>query len=194
MGKTKWINGKPCSCGCGKTCDKYYKNGVFKGYTHHAPDCTRIKNGPCPAKGHHGKDHPSYLPIGTRRKHEASPGIEYWLIKVAEFGKWPYEHRFIMETVLDRKLEKNEHVHHKDGNSLNNSLDNLVVLGTDKHRKLHGDAIWSNKFECCIICGTTDRYHGGHGMCYSCYGKFDRKRNPEKTKRYNDKQRAKVII
>lgn len=46
-------------------------------------------------------------------------------------------HRAIMEKHLKRKLSKNEIVHHKDGNKLNNNLDNLELLTRAKHMNLH---------------------------------------------------------
>lgn len=52
-------------------------------------------------------------------------------------NKRAFEHRLIMEKYLGRKLKKNEQVHHKDGNSLNNKLSNLVVLSPSEHSKYH---------------------------------------------------------
>ena len=46
-------------------------------------------------------------------------------------------HRFIMEKIIGRKLEKNECVHHKDGNKLNNSIDNLELCTRSEHLKKH---------------------------------------------------------
>jgi hypothetical protein len=50
-------------------------------------------------------------------------------------GKNVRIHRYIMEQHLGRKLESWEHVHHKDNNPHNNSLDNLVVLSNSDHQK-----------------------------------------------------------
>lgn len=52
-------------------------------------------------------------------------------------GKQMREHRYIMQIHLGRELEPWEHVHHKDGNKLNNNLSNLEVLSWDKHAKEH---------------------------------------------------------
>ena len=54
-------------------------------------------------------------------------------------GKKVYEHRLIIEQAIGRKLLPYEEVHHKDGNKLNNSLDNLEVLPMIEHKKKHRD-------------------------------------------------------
>lgn len=47
-------------------------------------------------------------------------------------------HRVIAEMILGRKLKKGEIVHHIDGNKLNNSPKNLMVLKSQaEHCKLH---------------------------------------------------------
>jgi hypothetical protein len=45
------------------------------------------------------------------------------------------EHRWIMEQSLGRKLESWEHVHHVDGNHLNNDIQNLEVLSNADHQR-----------------------------------------------------------
>lgn len=48
-------------------------------------------------------------------------------------GKRVFEHRYIMENHLGRKLTFNETVHHIDGNRNNNKLTNLEVLTRSEH-------------------------------------------------------------
>lgn len=47
------------------------------------------------------------------------------------------EHRLIMEKHLGRYLNKNEIIHHVDGNRLNNKLENLVLTDNSSHMKDH---------------------------------------------------------
>lgn len=47
-------------------------------------------------------------------------------------------HRVVMENHLGRLLEKNEIVHHKDHNKLNNNIENLQVMDRVEHNRMHG--------------------------------------------------------
>ena len=61
--------------------------------------------------------------------------MKYKHIKVN--GKVKLEHRVIMEKHLGRKLLRQEVVHHKNGNKLDNRLENLVVMGIAEHTNHH---------------------------------------------------------
>lgn len=50
-------------------------------------------------------------------------------------------HRIVMENCLGRLLDKDEIVHHKDGNGKNNDPSNLQVMNVIEHRKLHAQEI-----------------------------------------------------
>lgn len=50
-------------------------------------------------------------------------------------GRQIREHRYIMQQYIGRKLEKWEHVHHIDGNSMNNKITNLIILSNSAHQK-----------------------------------------------------------
>ncbi|MBZ6385097.1 HNH endonuclease [Pantoea piersonii] len=47
------------------------------------------------------------------------------------------EHVVIMEAIIGRRITRNEHVHHKDRNKLNNHPSNLQLLTISEHAALH---------------------------------------------------------
>ena len=48
-----------------------------------------------------------------------------------------YEHQWVMEKLLGRRLTKHEHVHHKNHNPGDNRIENLEILSPTEHAKLH---------------------------------------------------------
>jgi hypothetical protein len=68
---------------------------------------------------------------------------KYYRIRLPEHPNYNSQkaimlHRVIMECHLNRILTCKEHVHHKDGNTHNNSIDNLEILNSSDHSKVHG--------------------------------------------------------
>lgn len=63
----------------------------------------------------------------------------YRLISVTKDGqrRQVFEHRLVMERHLGRQLRADEVVHHKDGDGLNNVIDNLEVMTQAKHQNRH---------------------------------------------------------
>jgi hypothetical protein len=45
------------------------------------------------------------------------------------------EHRYIMEIYLGRILSDDEHVHHINGNKLDNRIENLMIMSNSEHLK-----------------------------------------------------------
>jgi hypothetical protein len=116
-----------------------------------------------------GLKNPSSLPIFSERIRE-SKGYSYVQIKVSPSGRWPLKHRWVMEQHLGRKLERHEVVHHIDGNTLNNNLENLKVMSDIDHKQFHlVISTWTKKYDSCIVCGTTEKNHAGRGLCTTCY-------------------------
>ena len=76
----------------------------------------------------------------------------------------------MIEKYINRKLESCEVVHHKNGNKLDNRIDNLEVINRRSHSKMHGTIFkWSKSYEYCVDCGTQSRKHEGKGLCLRCY-------------------------
>lgn len=65
--------------------------------------------------------------------------VKYRIIRVMIDGrsKQVLEHRYVMEQHLGRKLLRSEHVHHKDGDGLNNAIENLEVMSPRDHQHHH---------------------------------------------------------
>ena len=162
MGKIKYPNGKPCKCGCGQTAGKNIgPGGRNLGWLKFAPGHV-----PSPAmcrsevreKARLNKA--SRFPAGSRRLHRVG-NKTYWVIKVAGLRRWRLEHRYIMEQRLGRSLSPDEHVHHRDGNGMNNGLhedgnDNLQLMSNSEHLRLEG-ALSAKKIPKCVCpdCGQT---------------------------------------
>lgn len=51
-------------------------------------------------------------------------------------------HVLVAEGMIGRKLKKDEHVHHKDGDVRNPAPDNLIVLGEAVHNAVSNRQYW----------------------------------------------------
>ena len=72
---------------------------------------------------------------GTGRKDKGNSGGGYRMIYVN--GVRIYEHRHVMEKHLGRRLGKDEHIHHKDHNRINNVISNLELTSARDHAFEH---------------------------------------------------------
>ena len=82
----------------------------------------------CQGKYQTGRQHPNY-------KGGCIDDKGYRMVYVN--GRRIQEHRAVMEAALRRRLETREHVHHINGDKLDNRLENLEVLDIREHSRLH---------------------------------------------------------
>lgn len=103
------------------------------------PYCTQpaVKRGMC--NRHYLRDyrHGSPLHLERRAAGEGTVLRGYRLITVN--GEQVYEHRHLMAEQSGRPLRADEVVHHIDGNTLNNAIENLEVLTRREHPTRHPD-------------------------------------------------------
>ena len=57
-------------------------------------------------------------------------------------------YREIVEKHIGRKLKSNEHIHHKDGDSHNNKIENLEILSPKEHAPKRIKILDNGKEEC----------------------------------------------
>jgi hypothetical protein len=163
---------RKCLCGCGR----YVPPKINK-------KTGRVKHYPPYITGHgyktwwktmrtrfRGMGNPRAKSIGETRLHDAGRGLVYRLIKITPRGRWQYEHRVVATKKLGRRLRRGEHVHHMNSNTLDNRPENLAVLASADHTRVHLTLTqWSKSHLACVECGTAARHHVGHGLCTACY-------------------------
>ena len=110
--------------------------------------------------------------------------------RVTRDGVRMLEHRYIVQCKIGRKLNNNEVVHHINGNKLDNSIDNLMVLTQSEHiNKFHlkrplinwikisvpnkTNRWHPNKNEFCLIDACSNKTRT-RGLCQKHYVSFHR--------------------
>lgn len=78
--------------------------------------------------------------------------------------KYIPEHRYLVEKKTGKKLGDNYDVHHKDGNKLNNSIDNLEILKKGTHTALHHRGEKNNHSKLCTADVLSIRYQNKLGV------------------------------
>lgn len=84
-------------------------------------------------------------------------------------GKYKFEHRIVIESMIGRNLSPDERVHHIDGNKLNNSPSNLAIMSKSEHSKLESNRYWTPRKNPPCKCG---RPFHSKGYCRYCYMLF----------------------
>ena len=58
-------------------------------------------------------------------------------VEIKTKNGWMFEHRYVMEKHLGRRLSISEAVHHKNRNRSDNRIENLEVMEHGEHTRLH---------------------------------------------------------
>lgn len=129
----KPVETRLCECGCGELVSgKNSRGQLIRFRPGHQ---SRRASHPLPPRLV-GSESPRWKQPGTTRQVASRDGLSYVQVK-CEDGKWRYQHRVLMEAHLGRKLERYEHVHHVNGDTADNRIENLQVLRDTEHSKLH---------------------------------------------------------
>lgn len=66
--------------------------------------------------------------------------------------------------------------------------DNIVAscqsCNSSKGTNGTGVEFWAQRFDCCVICGTTEKPHEARGMCMTCYSREYDRANPKRHDHY----------
>lgn len=130
---------------CRKHYNRWYKYGdptiVKKAYRHKSPTCeVEDCENPTLAKGMCELHYARFRRNGHTDLVKRFKG---WYMKdgyiYVYVSKRHYEplHRVLMEQHIGRKLLPDEHMHHIDGDPLNNSISNLAITNRSEHLKTH---------------------------------------------------------
>ncbi len=76
-------------------------------------------------------------PYITKRREDGQGTIHKGYKEITVDGKQMPEHRHVMEVALGRKLKQSEHIHHINGDRLDNRLENLKVVTPQEHTPIH---------------------------------------------------------
>lgn len=114
-------------------------------------------------------------PLRRRPKNGRSEGTigKNGYLYISVCGEKKLAHRLEMEKHLGRPLESHEHIHHLDGNPLNNSLSNLVLASQSQHISLYHK---KHGFFCSIK--GCELPHDQCGLCAAHYKRLYRYGDP----------------
>ena len=125
-----------CQCGCGGTIivlRHHHARGIPRFINGHS---SRVENG---MRGRSNESNPNF-----KRGHYTTPRGYVAILnpeRTCKADKYIYEHRYVMEKHLGRKLRSDEQVHHRNGIKTDNRVENLHLLSVSEHAALHQEEL-----------------------------------------------------
>lgn len=77
-------------------------------------------------------------------------------------------HRLVASIMIGKPLLSDQHVHHVNGNTLDNNPDNLQILTAQEHGRIHNPNRHNDTF-ICAQCKRIGLKHKAIGLCSWCY-------------------------
>ena len=84
------------------------------------------------------------VPLEKRKWHKNSKGYMQTTVR----RKRVYQHRYIIENAIGRKLENHEIIHHINGIKTDNRIENLHITNSKEHKLGYGDAFMDGYKKC----------------------------------------------
>jgi hypothetical protein len=86
-------------------------------------------------------EEPDMGPLRTKKLYVKLVRGTPYMMYIPEPHKWKRYHVAVMETYLGRPLENDEGVHHINGDTLDNNINNLSLMSNKQHRKAHASLL-----------------------------------------------------
>ena len=145
---------------CNKECKKVFCQGHYLKYY--------LQNNKHPNRKHGKIINPAGYILVFCPNHPSVSNNTYYIM----------EHRLVMEKYLGRYLERNESIHHINGNKQDNRIENLELTSKSEHTSFHNYIDMSDrKCSICNSCKTSinskgrpvwSKYKNGV-LCVKCY-------------------------